>query len=238
MRRTYKKTYKRSNKKRPYRKRRTYKKSSGYKVMSLKRSYELPIEFLFDAANPVAFTDIGVIEASLSGLPVNSYQPFTNIYEEYKINAFSLEIFKSAQPTLIDNQTVTSTSDPIYGQGSCQWITFIDRNPGVPAGSLSLQDFYDRPAKKTSPIQYGHKRFTKTWLQQAQYVGASTLSSVVTRSKWLDTSFVTPPHYGIRLGFYPGYDFTPAGDDTITFQFKAVITLYMQFRGIKSIIDT
>lgn len=203
-RRTYRrKTY---GRKRNYRRRfrRTYRTNRrGQKIYMFTRHLdygELVVNAATGAAQGYNF--------SLSDLP--NYTEFTNLYDQYKINAVKI--------CFIPQQTMSnSLSTANSAQAYVRFFSAIDYDDTTVTGPDDLRQYQNC---KYTPIYRRHKRFI--------YKPKIVDSSSYTLSPWISTTAPSANYFGLKVAVEPT-DSTVLSSFTYTIEAK----FYMSFKNVK-----
>jgi len=143
---------------------------------------------------------------------LSNYSEFTNLFDQYRINAVKLQLVPTFSGNDIDYQTIMGS---IHSAIDHNDIT----NP-TSVGQLMEYDTYKR-----SKQSRGHKRYFKVNLLSNL---SGDAGNVTTWKKWIDTASPNAPYYGIKLMLDP----LNSTDNDKYATFEVYATFYFQCKSV------
>lgn len=190
-------------------------------VVSIKRQYYMG-EFF---APVTAGWSWNAYDFKLSNIP--SYVEFTNLFEQYKINAVKLTFVPVGYGGDGINQIyANSTAGAPYFE-TPRLYTIVDRdgNPQVGTEEYMLQNSKARMIK--NPFKVFSVYIAKPCVQQEVGTTLSFAGAAPKSGMWLDCDNTGVLHNGLGIGCQAN------GSTTASFRWRIVATYYMQFKIAK-----
>lgn len=147
---------------------------------------------------------------SLRDLP--NYQEFTNLYDQYKINAVKISFI----PQMTQSVSIGSINNPA---ANARFFSVIDYNDDTPL--TSIDDAREYASCKYTPILRTHKRYLKPRLQDR---GATYTPG----RPWVNCTSPEQDYYGVKIAVEPMGSTT-----TQTMAYSVEAVYYLSFKNVK-----
>lgn len=214
--------YKRSYRKRSYRKRRPFYRN---------RRFRPRIPRMRPSSQKVHYfkrhVDLGLITLSTGGITtqgfsfqldeVPNYTEFTALYDQYRLCAVSVKFIP------MQNQTLNNSA-AVGANFNIRYATVIDYDSS--GGFGSFNDAREFTTCKVKSITQYHTRYIKPRIKSANENDSNTIVASGNRKMWLNTAVSNIPHYGLRYVFE---QFTA----NFIAQYKVEAKYYFAFRNVK-----
>lgn len=194
------KTYRRKTYRKRWNTRSRYNKK-GQRVMLFTRFTSALGAIICDGINPALYA----FNFSLSDLP--NYTEFTNLYDNYKINAVKVNFY----PKITESVSTGSVNNP---DATVRFLSVIDYNDSTPP--LSVQELRDYKTCKASSILRPKSRYI--------YKPKIVDSSSTVRSAWIATSSPSTNWFGLKVAIDP---------TTTAMTFGIEAKYYCSFKNVK-----
>lgn len=165
---------------------------------------------------------------------VHNYTEFTNLFDQYKINAFKITLTPMATGVLTSDAVNAGTERTGYVNATLHWVTDYDDVTAPAASSAGIntlmqyQNYRTRRLVGAKPINImvRHPAVLKR-----VFAGVTDGYQVARRPGWLDVAQTDHVYYGIKgvVEVGPG----GAGTQDIEIPFRVTITTYMQFKNVR-----
>lgn len=185
------------------------------KVFSFKRKYistQLTIAAGQSFYSVYSGSAVGTICQVFSFNSVPDYTDFTNLFDEYKINAAKVELLPLASAAL------TTTQDNI------RIGSVIDYND---ATAITETQAFEYQNCRYSPSTRPHRRYCKVMTPMEVTDISDTSYVAIDKPRWISVDYTGPKHLGMKLFS------STMGISANTQSFYVYVTLYFQCRNVR-----